>query len=170
MEPRFPERTDATDELLDLLWGIPRRLRKGLKGDDPLLGVTHEMILHRLSMAGAKDPEEHGGEGNPSRISDIAQWLHLTPAAVTQVVTDLERMGLVQRIRHAHDRRVVSVVLTEAGEFKVRMRVGRRRKVTAEMLGALTDEERGMLLRILRKIASGNQTQNEGRDERGRRY
>lgn len=49
------------------------------------------------------------------RVSDIAASLGVTASSVTQIVTELETKGLVDRRMDAQDRRVVRVSLTDKG-------------------------------------------------------
>ena len=54
---------------------------------------------------------EHG----PQRMSHLARFLLQQTQTTTDLVDRLERRGLVQRVRHETDRRVVLVEVTEAG-------------------------------------------------------
>lgn len=50
------------------------------------------------------------------RMSELAAWLQVTPGAVSQVVGQLERMGLVERVPDPDDGRGVIVRPTDAAE------------------------------------------------------
>jgi hypothetical protein len=65
---------------------------------------------------------------------------------------NLERKGLLRRVRSEADRRVVHVELTEAGHHASRSIAEVKQHFHREMLAALTDEEQSILLVLLRKI------------------
>ncbi len=143
-----------TDDILsDLfrLFGLMRRAMRdgGVEG----LGPSHHMVLMRLRENPGKDSlHQHG----PSRITELAQFLHLTPAAITQIVTELEARGLVARQRSEKDRRAVVVQLTQSGRERMEAQRARRREVVEQILGNLPEEDRRELARILRDIAESH--------------
>ena len=55
-----------------------------------------------------------------ARVSEIAARLRVTSPSVTQIITGLERRGLVQRQRSKADRRVVTVSLTSQGRDEMK--------------------------------------------------
>src|SRR5213079_1479801 len=71
------------------------------------------------------------------RMSELASWLQLTPGAVTQVVAELERMGLMQRSPDPADGRAVIVRPTRKAEAGYE--AGRR------FLAGLEDEWRALV-------------------------
>ena len=144
------ERPQADDLLPDLfrLFGMMRRAVRS--GGIPGLGPSHHMVLMRLREEG---DERRAGKHGPSRITELAQFLQLTPAAITQIVTELEGRGLVARERGACDRRTVVVRLTAAGADAIGEIRARRRAVAEQMLAGIPAEDRRELARILRRIA-----------------
>ena len=66
-------------------------------------------VLMNIKKQGPKD-------GSGLRVSEIAGFLGVTPSSITQIVTDLEAKGLVERKMDKADRRAVRVCLTHAGE------------------------------------------------------
>ncbi len=140
----------AVDEVIDLLWAISRVLIREQRLSDPGLGPTHHMVLHRLREA------QERGEGTGSvRVADLSSWLRVTPAAVTQIVTDLERMDLARRRRSPEDRRVVEVAITTQGAAWIKERRARRRERFARLLSRLSDAQCGELVQILRQLDPG---------------
>lgn len=59
--------------------------------------------------------------GQPHRLTagEVAQRCRVTPGAVSQRLTVLERSGLVERVREEPDRRTVHVRLTAQGQAKL---------------------------------------------------
>ncbi|MDQ0188213.1 MarR family transcriptional regulator [Alicyclobacillus cycloheptanicus] len=87
-----------------------------------------------------------------AKASDIAKVAGLSPGAVTQVCDELERSGLVERIRSQEDRRVVYVSITAQGrqrldEFR-KIRSARMKKIFRE-IGA---HDTGEFIRIVGRL------------------
>ncbi len=71
-----------------------------------------------------------------AKSSEIARIAGLSPGAITQVCDELVRLNYVDRVRSSEDRRVVNVVLTEAGRQKLKeLSIDR-----AQKLGAIMDK------------------------------
>lgn len=84
---------------------------------------------------------------------DLAELLHLSRPRITVLLQDLERKGQVVRRVDQEDQRLTRVYLTESGT----QRAAELRTVFASVLrgtiGALSEEERLDLERLLTKIA-----------------
>ena len=138
------------DELITLLFQTLATLRPQRRRDsDTRLGPSHHMLMWRL-----RPREEFGAPWphGPSRVSELAQALQLTSAAITQLVVELEGRGFVRRARDERDRRAVVVSLTEAGEEMLEAHRRRRRAAVQRLAEALTPEDRAALARILNRI------------------
>lgn len=71
--------------------------------------------------------------GGPRRITELAAHERVSQPAMTQLITRLQRSGLVERTTDPQDRRVVRISLTEAG----RTALAERRSGHAARLAAL---------------------------------
>jgi len=92
--------------------------------------------------------EHHGGD--LIRLNQLAERLRIAPRSVTTVVDALETAGLVARTQDPEDRRAILLQLTEAGDAMVEQ-IGRvRQEVAGEYFGAISPEQRGALLHLLR--------------------
>lgn len=49
------------------------------------------------------------------RVSDVAEWFHMSVPGVTRSIHALEKIGAVKKIRDDNDRRVVLIALTDQG-------------------------------------------------------
>jgi len=85
------------------------------------LSTAASSLLNRLSREG------------PQRLTELARADGVSQPAMTQMVTRMEREGLVRRTSSTDDRRGVLVGVTDAGVDLV----GRRRAEQAEALQAL---------------------------------
>jgi DNA-binding MarR family transcriptional regulator len=81
----------------------------------------------------------------PMRLSDLTRTEQVTQPAITQLVTRLERDGLVQRRPDPSDGRAVLVHITEAGRRICRSRHDDRTRHLAPLIARLTDEQRKAL-------------------------
>lgn len=91
---------------------------------------------------------EHG----PQRMSDLARYLLQQTQTTTDLVDRLERRGLVRRIRHASDRRVVLVEATDEGQQLLSSIEREGSSVGQDTLGQLTDEALSGLSARLRGV------------------
>ena len=69
------------------------------------MGLTHPQYLVMLAL----------WEGEPLRVSELADRLSLEPATLSPLLKRLEAAGLVTRRRDPADERAVAVTLTPAG-------------------------------------------------------
>lgn len=138
------------DELITLLFQTLTAFRRQQRRDAGTgIGPSHHMLLWRLKPPdGFAPPWPHG----PSRVSDLAKALQLTPAAITQIVVELERRGYVRREREQGDRRVVLVSLTQEGEEVLAAHRRRRRAEMQRLVQTLEPQDRMALLRILQRL------------------
>ncbi|MBC5635291.1 MarR family transcriptional regulator [Ornithinibacillus hominis] len=54
------------------------------------------------------------------KATDIAEFFHVTPGAVTAMCDKLEKQSYIERTKDPMDRRIVKMVLTPQGEQKIR--------------------------------------------------
>jgi DNA-binding MarR family transcriptional regulator len=85
-------------------------------------------------------------------IGEIATILDISSPAASKNVDRLEELGLVRRLRRAADRRVHDVELLPAGTEIVERFVGIAADKQAALLARFTDEEKTLLLDLLRRI------------------
>jgi DNA-binding MarR family transcriptional regulator len=96
--------------------------------------------------------------GGPLPMSALAQAEQVQPPTITRLVKEMEREGLVERIRSREDRRVQRVRATPAGSRL--LLAGRRRRVArlAAALAALPPADQRLLARaaeLIEKLGSG---------------
>ena len=85
-------------------------------------------------------------------MSELADFLGMSPRNMTVLVDGLERDGLVDRVPHQRDRRVTVVAITETGRQLARTALGPSQTATATLFEDLTREEQTELLRLMRKL------------------
>ncbi|MCZ8519604.1 MULTISPECIES: MarR family winged helix-turn-helix transcriptional regulator [Paenibacillus] len=94
------------------------------------LSFTTLSVLHTLSRK------------SPMRLTELTATEQVTQSAITQLVTRLERDGLVERRPDPHDGRVVQVHITALGAEVIDSRRLDRMAQLAKLMEGLTLEER----------------------------
>lgn len=90
--------------------------------------------------------------GDESKMTDIAKFINVSTAALTQVTNRLVRDGYVMRIKDPSDRRIIRIKLTAKGTRTVTDIVGKRKEMVMKMFSVISSEEREQYLRILEHI------------------
>lgn len=85
-------------------------------------------------------------------MSQIADYLGVPLNTATGIVTRMENKGMVTRIRSQEDKRVVLLVLTEAGKGQVKSMVESELFYGQKVLAALTPEEVTLLAKVFDKV------------------
>jgi DNA-binding MarR family transcriptional regulator len=122
------------------LFGAERRLR-GREQQRPR-DLTHSQL--RALSALAQDDEVSAGE--------LAKSADLNPASVSAMLDQLETNGIIQRRRHALDRRVCMVSLTEKGRAILDERRAHWESLWEDKFGDRSEEELSAALGVIRQI------------------
>ena len=102
----------------------------------------------------------------PTRATDIAQWIGIGPAALSRQVADLEESGLLVRRHSPTDARVQLISITPRGTAEIEQAYARRAGMLAGLLRDWDESE------ILAAAATVNKIQDvlrTGMDARGGR-
>ncbi|WP_028927033.1 MarR family winged helix-turn-helix transcriptional regulator [Pseudonocardia acaciae] len=92
------------------------------------------------------------GPGEAKRIAELSG---MSRAAVSALVNTLERDGLATRRQADHDRRAVTVELTEAGHDAITSAYEAHNLREQAWMSGLSDAERATLLTLLDKLMTG---------------
>jgi DNA-binding MarR family transcriptional regulator len=134
MQPDSPSLT--LESVLEQITRLIRRL--ATTGE---LGLTGAMVLARLTRDG------------PQRLTELALGEDLSQPGMTQLVTRLERDGLVRRTASTADRRGVLVEVTDSGRELVERRRAERSAEVRELFGRLDAEDQGAIAAALPALA-----------------
>jgi DNA-binding MarR family transcriptional regulator len=88
-----------------------------------------------------------------TRLTDLAEALHIAPRSATEVADALQERGLVSRGPDPADRRAVVLTATEAGRAVQREVAAARAADTRDLFARLSPADRADLARILRTLA-----------------
>lgn len=91
-------------------------------------------------------------EKGESKMTQLANAVNVTTAAMTGVVDRLVRDGYAQRTSDENDRRVVKVNVTKKGAGLIERINKHKKAMIMDMFGKITQKEREEYLRILMHI------------------
>ena len=135
--------SDTDDEgLAELFWAVARQLRHGTR-------VALEPWNLTPSQARALGKLIRHGDLRPGTL---AEHLRIAPRSATEVVDDLQRLGLAERRPDPADRRAVLVTPTEQGRrVSAQIRAAREAE-SRRTFAALDPADRRDLVRILTRL------------------
>ena len=90
-------------------------------------------------------------------MRDAAKHLGITPPSATVLVRGLMKLGLIRHKRDATDRRSWRLEMTPKGIRLIQQRLDLVTEGLGQVAGALTNEEKNELSRLLSKIAASRQ-------------
>src|SRR5436305_5214194 len=93
------------------------------------------------------------GQDQPVGMSELAERMNVSLATMSQVVTDLEEWGLVERSTDPHDRRRTRVCITAEHRPAIQTIFDQRLRPLGRTLRRLEPDERGAFIRGLRILA-----------------
>jgi DNA-binding MarR family transcriptional regulator len=143
----LPEDMDVVVEgIVDRIHGLNWRIRKMLDETLEQYGLTFAdwKVMNSLRWAEGKPKKRSAGE--LARIADLSS------GAMTNRLDQLEKAGLVERLRDPDDRRGVLVQLTEKGRRLHKEAFGVQAEKEALIGAALTEREKVQLEDYLRRI------------------
>ncbi|MGH9122790.1 MAG: MarR family winged helix-turn-helix transcriptional regulator [Acidimicrobiales bacterium] len=125
-----PSTSSLSGQLRIAVLRLSRRLRQEAAGE-----ITASQMSALYSVAKA---------GNLS-LGELATIERVAPPSMTRIASRLEQEGLVQRVAHVGDRRVVRIELTELGEKLLAETRVRGDAFLAERLAGFSEEEAELL-------------------------
>jgi DNA-binding MarR family transcriptional regulator len=136
---------DIARDLLEAFFQF-RRLRWG---QSPIPGLTVGEIRVLFYLLKASEAEA-GSTG--AKVSQISGMLQVTPPTVTQLISDLESRGYVERAMDKDDRRAVRVSLTPKGEAAIEQAHGAFVASFKGLVDYLGEEQSKQLADLLGKM------------------
>ena len=114
--------------------------------------VGHPMLLTILETSEGAPP--HG----PCQAQrDLAEMLHITPAAVSSSLKSLEKGGYIRREPGPEDARRSRVLLTDKGRSAVEGCRAAFQAVSQRMMAGITEEEKAQLTDLRRRMLANLQ-------------
>jgi DNA-binding MarR family transcriptional regulator len=97
-------------------------------------------------------------EEGPVSISELAERLHISSPAVSQMVDKLCSDGYVKRESQAEDQRIVTARLTDVGREVLHESLSAFGSRVNQLLSVLSDAESQLLLTLLNKVLHQSET------------
>lgn len=91
-------------------------------------------------------------------IQRIGEKILITSGSITYIVDKLEKRGFVERVACPTDRRVTFTSITDSGKMFIEEVFPKHEALVEEMFSPLTDEERVIVIELLKKV--GYHTKN----------
>ncbi|MEU6536988.1 MarR family transcriptional regulator [Streptomyces sp. NPDC047000] len=133
----------SSDVLIDELYETTHRLRQFVEARLHGSGASVARLRALRMLARAREP---------LRMRDLSEMTGVAPRTATSIVDSLERDGLVERVRHPHDRRAFLLRLTDDGVRCHREAEEVDRVALAEATGGLDAEDRERFRELLGRI------------------
>lgn len=87
-----------------------------------------------------------------NRMTDLANFMSVTTAAMTGLIDRLVRDGYVERAEDPDDRRIIKVKATQKGAVLVKKINLQKRQMIIDIFGRLTQQDREEYLRIIMQV------------------
>ena len=139
--------------------------------EDFLIAERPGYLLHKAGLVLVEDVEKALGAvgmrirdffvlaalaGGPELSQqDLSRLLNLDPTTVVTVIDEMERNAYVERRRNPADRRRYNLILTESGREALATADRVATEVESAFFGALSEDERGVLRKMLGTLMSG---------------
>ncbi|MHC1480985.1 MarR family winged helix-turn-helix transcriptional regulator [Frateuria aurantia] len=117
-----------------------RALEREFQANDIGVRFTSYLLLKKLVALG------------PLTAGELAQAIDLDAGALTRQLDQLEKKGLLRRVRHEQDRRALRIEATPAGLALNHKSLLHADRVLAKALKALQPDEVGLLNDYLRRV------------------
>ncbi|SFE67127.1 DNA-binding transcriptional regulator, MarR family [Paenibacillus algorifonticola] len=91
-------------------------------------------------------------QGGQQRVSDLAEKMCISAAAITGLADKLSAEGNIDRVRDEEDRRVVYIDITDKGKATLDQISDDQKETLSMMLDCLAPEDIAHLKRIFRKL------------------
>jgi len=85
-------------------------------------------------------------------VKEIAEFLHVTPGAITQFIDGLVKKKLVEREQNLNDRRVINIKLSQATQKQFNQFKKDYLKSASQAFGNLSDQEIKQFIKLIKKI------------------
>ncbi len=92
------------------------------------------------------------GHLGPVTIGEVTKKMLVTGGCVTVILDNLEKEGLVERMRSTEDRRVIKVQLTPKGQDLFKNIFEQHAERVSQLASVLTEDEQTQLSHLLKKL------------------
>ena len=134
--------TVTAKRFIEVMFKNSRVLREEMRYSS---NIAHLSVLQIHTLSFLKQKKN-------AQMSEIAEYFHIELPSATSLLNKLVTLQLVKRQADEKDRRMVRVVLTEAGNDILKKAMEEKLTHIEHMLSYLTESEQQELLRLLEKL------------------
>ena len=127
--------------LPNLLLSFRRNILENIKKE----GFQHDLTFSQAEIL-------HFIGARKETMKNIADYLHITPPSATEIVSEMEKKGLVKRSGDKTDRRVVFIALSGNARKLLVSLSKHKNAVLTKMISKLNEKDRKSLERIIKII------------------
>jgi len=135
------------EQMIQNLYQLSGLPPEGGEGHFGQMRLEHLHALRGQSLLLARLTESDG-----MQIKNIVDDLGIRPSSASELVSKLEKRGLVHTVCDSTDRRVRKVFLTEQGRVFADQMKAAQSEVKKELFAGLTDADQSQLLSLLKKM------------------
>jgi MarR family transcriptional regulator, lower aerobic nicotinate degradation pathway regulator len=128
-------------------WLLGRAAARGHQLVAQALAAEDIRMMHHAALATVAEQE-------PVSQAELGRILKVHPKDMSAIVNDLHQRGLIVRHRNSADRRKNAVSLSPAGTQLLHRTARLGEQANAELIAALTQDEREQLITLLTRIVS----------------
>ena len=131
-------KSSFSDLLLIFRRNILESIRKGDFGHD--LTFSQAEVLNFIGPSGKET------------MKNIADYLKIAPPSATEIISEMEKKGLIERKSDQHDRRIVFIALSASAKKLFASMCKRKEIILKKMTAKLSEADHKNLERIIRII------------------
>ncbi len=124
----------------DLLFVLRRNIVEAIKKE----GLKHDLTFCQVEVLYFITP------GGRATMKSIAEYLKITPPSATEIISEMEKRGLVKRESDKDDRRVVYIVFTPLSKKLFASISKRKELILKKMISKLNIKDQSNLERIIK--------------------
>jgi DNA-binding MarR family transcriptional regulator len=102
--------------------------------------------------------------GEKATISEISRWLFRKPHTVSEIVSRMEKRGLLKKTRNPQRKDIIKIMLTPKG-LEVYQK-SKKRQSFQNIISSLSHEEQQKMIQYLHKLKSGAVDELKNRNEK----
>ena len=131
---------DKKSSLGDLLFVLRRNIALAIKKE----GLQHDLTFAQVEVLHFIKPS------GKATMRSIAEYLKITPPSATEIISEMEKKGLIKRLGDKKDRRVVEIVFTDMAKKIFHSIAKRKELIFKKMITKLNMVDQRNLERIIR--------------------
>ncbi|MEI7709455.1 MAG: MarR family transcriptional regulator [bacterium] len=133
-------RTIEKSSLGDILLVLRRNIVQAIKKE----GLEHDLTFSQVEVL------HFIGPTGKVKMSSIAEYLKITPPSATEIIKEMEKIGLVKRVSDEVDRRIVYIVFTDLAKKLFTSIAKRKELILQKMVTKLSKVDQISLERIIK--------------------